>query len=82
MDIIVLIPVLFLSIILHEVAHGYVAYRMGDDTAYVSGRLTLNPVSHVDWYLGCAGGVLAVWVAAFRVGQTGACQSYALAVSA
>ena len=48
MDIIVLIPVLFLSIILHEVAHGYVAYRMGDDTAYLSGRLTLNPVSHVD----------------------------------
>ena len=48
MDIIVLIPVLFLSIILHEIAHGLVAYRMGDDTAYLSGRLTLNPISHVD----------------------------------
>ena len=48
MDIIVLIPVLFLSIILHEFAHGYIAYRMGDDTAYLSGRLTLNPVSHID----------------------------------
>ncbi len=48
MEIIVLIPVLFFSIILHEFAHGYVAYRMGDDTAYLSGRLTLNPVSHVD----------------------------------
>lgn len=48
MDIIVLIPVLFFSIILHEFAHGYVAYRMGDDTAYLSGRLTLNPISHVD----------------------------------
>ena len=48
MEIIVLLPVLFLSIILHEIAHGYVAYRMGDDTAYLSGRLTLNPLSHVD----------------------------------
>ena len=48
MEVIVLIPVLFFSIILHEFAHGYVAYRMGDDTAYLSGRLTLNPVSHVD----------------------------------
>lgn len=48
MEFIVLLPVLFLSIILHEVAHGYVAYRMGDDTAYLSGRLTLNPLSHID----------------------------------
>ncbi len=48
MDIIVLLPVLFFSIILHEFAHGWVAYRMGDDTAYVSGRLTLNPISHID----------------------------------
>lgn len=48
MEIIVLLPVLFFSIILHEFAHGYVAYRMGDDTAYLSGRLTLNPLSHVD----------------------------------
>jgi len=48
MEIIVLIPVLFFSIILHEFAHGYVAYRLGDDTAYFSGRLTLNPISHVD----------------------------------
>ena len=48
MDIIVLLPILFFSIILHEFAHGFVAYRMGDETAYFSGRLTLNPVSHVD----------------------------------
>lgn len=36
------------SIILHEVAHGYVAYLCGDDTAKRAGRLTLNPVSHID----------------------------------
>lgn len=48
MEIIVLLPVLFFSIVLHEFAHGYAAYRLGDDTAYVMGRLTLNPLKHVD----------------------------------
>lgn len=48
MDIIALLPVLFFSIVLHEFAHGFVAYRLGDDTAYLSGRLTLNPLKHVD----------------------------------
>lgn len=36
------------SVILHEVAHGAVAYRLGDDTAKRAGRLTLNPIAHVD----------------------------------
>jgi len=36
------------SIVLHEVAHGYVAFRLGDPTAAMLGRLTLNPVSHID----------------------------------
>ncbi|MHB8319895.1 MAG: site-2 protease family protein [Acidimicrobiales bacterium] len=36
------------SIILHEIAHGYVALLFGDDTAKRAGRLTLNPISHVD----------------------------------
>jgi Zn-dependent protease len=43
----VVIPLLF-SVIIHEVAHGWVAYRMGDPTAKWSGRLTLNPLSHLD----------------------------------
>jgi Zn-dependent protease len=41
------IPLLF-SIIIHEVAHGWVAYRMGDPTAKWAGRLTLNPLKHLD----------------------------------
>ena len=41
-------PVLFFSIVLHEFAHGYAAYKMGDDTAYIMGRLTLNPLRHID----------------------------------
>jgi len=43
----VAIPLLF-SIIIHEVAHGWVAYRMGDPTAKWSGRLTFNPLNHLD----------------------------------
>lgn len=39
---------LFFSVIVHEFAHGFIAYRKGDDTAYLSGRLTLNPLPHID----------------------------------
>lgn len=40
--------ILFFSIVLHEVAHGYVAFRFGDNTAKIRGRLTLNPLKHID----------------------------------
>ena len=42
------IPALMIAVILHEVAHGWVAYRMGDPTAKLAGRLTLNPIPHID----------------------------------
>lgn len=42
------ILVLIFSIVVHEVAHGWVAFRLGDDTAYRMGRLTLNPLPHID----------------------------------
>ena len=48
MSAIVYLPILFFSIILHEYAHGYVACRNGDDTAYILGRLTFNPLRHID----------------------------------
>ncbi len=41
------IPIL-IAITFHEVAHGYVAYRLGDKTAWAMGRLTLNPIKHID----------------------------------
>lgn len=41
------LPVLF-AITLHEASHGYVAWRLGDDTAYRLGRVTFNPLKHVD----------------------------------
>lgn len=42
------IVTLILSVIIHEVAHGYAAYALGDKTAKLAGRLTLNPLPHVD----------------------------------
>lgn len=39
---------LLISITIHEFAHGFAAYKLGDDTAYLSGRLTLNPIDHLD----------------------------------
>ena len=44
----IVFPVLVFSIVLHEVAHGWVAYKQGDATAMMLGRLTLNPIPHVD----------------------------------
>lgn len=45
---IITIAVVIFSIVLHEVAHGYAANSLGDPTARLSGRLTLNPLSHLD----------------------------------
>ena len=42
------ISVLLIAVILHECAHGWVAYRLGDPTAKLAGRLTLNPLKHID----------------------------------
>lgn len=43
------IVILIASVILHEVAHGYVAWKLGDPTARLQGRITLNPLAHIDW---------------------------------
>lgn len=44
-------PVLLLSVIAHEYAHGYAALKQGDPTAYLLGRLTWNPIKHIDPFL-------------------------------
>ena len=45
--VIIAIPAL-ICITIHELAHGFMAYRLGDDTAKQMGRLTLNPIKHID----------------------------------
>lgn len=45
---ILMVPVLLISLTVHEFSHGYIAYRLGDMTAKDQGRLTLNPLKHLD----------------------------------
>lgn len=47
-EVIFIVLIYFFSIVVHEVAHGFVAYALGDPTAKDAGRLTLNPFSHID----------------------------------
>ncbi|MFH1259010.1 MAG: site-2 protease family protein [Elusimicrobiota bacterium] len=47
---IITLPILLFSVIFHEVAHGWMANRFGDDTARVSGRITFNPLPHIDLF--------------------------------
>lgn len=47
-NLIISVPPLVLAITFHEVSHGYIAYRLGDPTAKLMGRLTLNPIKHID----------------------------------
>lgn len=44
-----IVPLLF-AVTVHEVAHGYIALRMGDPTAKLAGRLSLNPIRHLDFF--------------------------------
>ena len=44
----VTLPLLLVSLVIHELAHGWVAWRLGDPTAKLHGRLTLNPLKHLD----------------------------------
>lgn len=56
-----MMPGLFLSLSIHEAAHAYMAYKLGDDTAKNQGRMTLNPLKHIDIL-----GLISLFV--FRVG--------------
>ena len=55
---------------LHELAHGFVAYKLGDSTAKQCGRLTLNPLASLDPV-----GALGILLFGIGWGQAGACQS-------
>jgi Zn-dependent protease len=46
----IFIVILIFSVIFHEVAHGLMAFRLGDPTAKFAGRLTLNPIPHIDLF--------------------------------
>src|SRR6056297_190505 len=47
-EIILLVPILLISLSFHEFLHGYASYKLGDPTPKINGRLTLNPLAHLD----------------------------------
>jgi Zn-dependent protease len=47
-DLLLFVPMLLFSVIAHEYAHGYAALKQGDNTALAAGRLTWNPIKHID----------------------------------
>lgn len=51
LQIVIVLIIAVFSVILHELAHGLVAYWLGDKTAKEAGRLTLNPIKHIDPYM-------------------------------
>ncbi|MBN1594537.1 site-2 protease family protein [candidate division FCPU426 bacterium] len=50
LQVLIFLPGLLLGIVIHEVAHGWMANRLGDPTARMLGRLSLNPLRHLDWW--------------------------------
>ena len=48
MEYLINLPGILIAIVSHEFAHGYMAYLLGDNTAKDQGRLTLNPLKHLD----------------------------------
>ena len=48
LSVIIVLVIILVSVILHELAHGLVAYWLGDSTAKEAGRLTFNPIKHID----------------------------------
>ncbi|HUF29304.1 MAG TPA: site-2 protease family protein [Gemmatimonadaceae bacterium] len=67
-DFLLLVPILLFSIVAHEYAHGYAALRMGDATAQKLGRLTWNPVKHLDPFLSLLLPVVTFYGAGFILG--------------
>ena len=49
-SIILILPAIIIGLTFHEYAHAKVAHILGDDTAFLEGRVSLNPLKHIDWF--------------------------------
>ncbi|KKR32244.1 MAG: hypothetical protein UT65_C0005G0008 [Parcubacteria group bacterium GW2011_GWF2_39_8b] len=67
-DFIFSILILIFSVIVHEVSHGFAAYLQGDNTAKFAGRLTLNPLSHLEWFGSFLLPVMSYFLGGFIIG--------------
>ena len=57
---VILLPVIIFALSFHEFSHGWIAYRLGDHTAFYAGRLTMNPMAHLDIF-----GSIAIYLMGF-----------------
>ncbi|MCQ2545040.1 MAG: site-2 protease family protein [Clostridia bacterium] len=64
LDKLLLIPAIIIGLSMHEFAHGLVAYKLGDNTPKLQGRVTINPLAHIDWL-----GLAALFFCGFGWGQ-------------
>ena len=64
LDKILLLPAIVIGLSMHEFAHAAVAYRLGDNTPKLQGRVTINPMAHIDWV-----GLVALFFCGFGWGQ-------------
>ncbi len=64
MDKIILVPAIVIGLTFHEFAHAFMADRLGDQTPRLQGRVTLNPLAHIDWI-----GLVALFFAGFGWGK-------------
>jgi len=67
-DFIFSILILIMSVVVHEVSHGYSAYLQGDNTAKYAGRLTLNPLKHLEWFGSFILPVISYFLGGFIIG--------------
>ncbi len=68
LDFIFSILILIFSVVVHEVAHGYIAYALGDNTAKFQGRLNLNPFNHLEWFGSFLLPVMSYFLGGFIIG--------------
>lgn len=68
MEFVFIIAILLMSVVIHEVAHGYSAFWLGDPTAKLQGRLTLNPLKHLDLVGSFIVPILAYTLGSFIIG--------------
>ena len=64
LDKILLLPAIVIGLSMHEFAHAAVAYKLGDNTPKLQGRVTINPMAHIDWV-----GLVALFFCGFGWGQ-------------
>jgi Zn-dependent protease len=66
-DLIYVVPAIFISLAFHEAMHAFAAHALGDDTAKIEGRLTLNPLKHVDLYTTIILPIITILIAHFPI---------------